>query len=290
MFPPGTLQKNTGTVQFDNPSRHCAATRDRRASAIERQLSGTMAVSADYIRNELEELYHAPGPESGVRATTARTATVTCGPRTSPVPCSKSPTGLGQFRLVAVQPEQAPEPRLPVPRSRTRCRTPTATCRHPVYIDTISTQIGDDLNLEEGEARTTQDRPHVLSLGGSVEVPRPVGCIVSGGLQYQSGTPFTMTDSTLDPRSQRPVPGALPAGTYSGAADQFRSDHGGEQGRLPRRARARLLFLLNFARRLPLPAARLATRCRRTSISSTSPTAPTSTTPTRRSAATPRRS
>ena len=56
----------------------------------------------------------------------------------------------------------------------------------------------NDLNLEEGEARTTQDRPHVLSLTGAVEIPKTGGLQLSGSLQYQSGTPFTLTDSTTD--------------------------------------------------------------------------------------------
>ncbi len=88
----------------------------------------------------------------------------------------------------------------------------------PGAIDTISTQVLDQLNLEQGEARTTQDRPHVLSVNGSLEVPKPHGLVVSGGLQYQSGTPFTLTDSTTDPDRNGTFQEPLPAGTYSGPA------------------------------------------------------------------------
>ena len=78
--------------------------------------------------------------------------------------------------------------------------------------------MGTDLNLEEGEARTTQDRPHVLSLTGAVEMPKTGGLQLSGSFQYQSGTPFTLTDSNTDPNRNGQFEEPLPAGSYSGAA------------------------------------------------------------------------
>jgi hypothetical protein len=86
----------------------------------------------------------------------------------------------------------------------------------PGNIETITTQVLDQLNLEQGEARTTQDRPHVLSINGSAEVPKTKGLVVSGGFAYQSGTPFTLTDSTTDPDRNGEFQEPLPAGTYSG--------------------------------------------------------------------------
>jgi hypothetical protein len=116
---------------------------------------------------------------------------------------------------------------------------------NPGNIETITTQIGDDLNLDEGEARTAQDRPHVLSLSGSVEVPRTRGLIVSSGLSYQSGTPFTIIDSTLDPDRNGQFQEALPAGTYTGSSsnpEAFTVDYeGGFRG-----ARGPSQFLLNM--------------------------------------------
>jgi hypothetical protein len=75
----------------------------------------------------------------------------------------------------------------------------------------------DQLNLEQGESRTSQDRPHVLSINGSAEIPHTGGLVVSAGYQYQSGTPFTLTDSTTDPDRNGEFQEPLPAGTYSGA-------------------------------------------------------------------------
>lgn len=57
----------------------------------------------------------------------------------------------------------------------------------------------------------------MLSTSGSLEVPRTRGLVVSAGLQYQSGTPFTLTDSSTDPDRNGSFQEPLPAGTYSGA-------------------------------------------------------------------------
>jgi hypothetical protein len=85
--------------------------------------------------------------------------------------------------------------------------------------DISDTQVGDALNLEQQEARTSQDRPHVLSLSGAAEVPKTGGLQLSGSLQFQSGSPITLTDSTTDDnRNGLFTDSTLAAGSYSGAA------------------------------------------------------------------------
>jgi hypothetical protein len=243
MFPPGTLQKNSGNVQFDNPDRRMPYTRQA-SVGYERQLSGVMAFSVDYIRNDLTDLYVRQDLNPGIRDTTARTATLR---RPDPTVAQKLEiTNLGwansnslQVSLTKRQ-SRGYQYRLAYTLSNTYGNVPS-----PGAIDTITTQVGDQLNLEQGEARTTQDRPHVLSAGGSVEVPKTGGLVVSAGLQYQSGTPFTLTDSTTDPDRNGHFQEPLPAGTYSGAAtnsDAFTIENeGGHRG-----ARGPDLFLLNL--------------------------------------------
>jgi len=70
---------------------------------------------------------------------------------------------------------------------------------------------------------TGQDRPHLLSFNGALEVPRTHGLNLSGVVQYNSGTPFTLTDSTTDPNRNGSFEEPLPAGTYSGAAANVNS-------------------------------------------------------------------
>ena len=54
---------------------------------------------------------------------------------------------------------------------------------------------------------------------GAAEIPKTGGLQLSGSFQYQSGAPFTLTDSTTDDnRNGLFTDNVLPAGTYSGAA------------------------------------------------------------------------
>jgi hypothetical protein len=129
---------------------------------------------------------------------------------------------------------------------------------NPGNIETITTQVLDQLNLAQGEARTFQDRPHVLSAGGSLEVPRTRGLIVSGGLSFQSGVPFTLTDSSTDANRNGQFEEPLAAGTYSGVTandDAFTVEtDGGVRG-----ARGPSQFLLNARAgyRFKLPGGRM---------------------------------
>src|SRR5262249_47506392 len=97
------------------------------------------------------------------------------------------------------------------------------TARAPGATDTIVTYTVDpvarisDNHLGDFEALGDQDRPHILSLSGAVEVPHTKGLNLSGVWQYNSGTPFTLTDQNFDlNRNGQLTDEVLPAGTYSG--------------------------------------------------------------------------
>ena len=216
MFPAGTLTKNTGTVQFDNPDRTVPYTRQA-SVGYERQLGSYMAASVDYIRNDLKELYLRQDLNPGLRDTTARTSTLRRVNAANFTSAVLEITNLGwansdslQFSLTKRQ-SMSHAYRVSYTLSRTY-----GNVAAPGTIDTVSTQVLNDLNLDEGEARTSQDRPHVLSASGSVDVPKTGGLQVGGALQYQSGTPFTLTDSTTDPNRNGFFEEPLPAGSYSG--------------------------------------------------------------------------
>lgn len=217
-FPAGTLQKNTGTVQFDNPARKVPYTRQG-SIGYERQLGASMAASVDYIRNDLRSLYLRRDLNPGIRATTARTAAVTRVDAANFTASVLEITNLGWANSNSVQLSlnkrysRGHQYRVAYTWSNTFGNTPS-----PGAIDTISTQVGNDLRLEAGEARTTQDRPHVLSLSGAANIPKTFGLQLSGSMSYQSGSPFTLTDSTTDDNRNGGFEEPLPAGTYSGPA------------------------------------------------------------------------
>ncbi|HKB11208.1 MAG TPA: hypothetical protein VKD69_11150, partial [Vicinamibacterales bacterium] len=75
-----------------------------------------------------------------------------------------------------------------------------------------------NLNLDDRVSTGDQDRPHILSISGAVEVPHTKGLNLSGVWQYNSGTPFTLTDSTTDPNVNGLFEEPLPAGSYHGAS------------------------------------------------------------------------
>jgi hypothetical protein len=179
-----------------------------------------MAGSIDYIRNDLKELYVRRELNPATRASTARTAAVT---RRDPnfTASVLEITNLGwansdslQFSLVKRY-SRGHQYRVAYTLSRTY-----GNIASPGAIETIDSQVGDALNLDQQEARTSQHRPHVLSISGATEVPRTRGLQVSGSLQFQSGNRITLTDSTTDDnRNGLFTDSVLPAGTYSGAAN-----------------------------------------------------------------------
>ena len=259
MFPTGTLQKNTGTVQFDNPNRKVPYTRQG-SVGYERQVGASMAVSADYIHNDLQQLYLRRDLNPGVRATTARTAAVTRVDAANFTAAVLEITNLGWANSDSLQLSlnkrlsRGHQYRLAYTLSRAYGNVPS-----PGVIDTVSTQVLNDLRLEEGEARTTQDRPHVLSVSGAANIPKTFGLQLSGALQYQSGSPFTLIDSTTDDNRNGQFEEPLPAGSYSGAAGNtdaitvendggFRGARGPDQ--LLASVRARYAFKLRNGRAL----------------------------------------
>ena len=78
-----------------------------------------------------------------------------------------------------------------------------------------------DLNFAARESLTSQDRPHLFSLSGALQIPHTNGLNVSGVVQANSGTPFTLTDSTIDANRNGNFEEPLPAGTYSGVSAAF---------------------------------------------------------------------
>ena len=218
-FPSGTRQKNTGTVQFDNPDRKVPYTRQG-SIGYERQVGASMAASVDYIHNDLRSLYLRRDLNPAVRATTARTAAVTRVDAANFTAAVLEITNLGWAKSDSLQfslnkrYSRGHQYRVAYTLSKT-----FGNLASPGAIDTIDTQVLNDLHLEDGEARTSQDRPHVVSISGAVQVPKTFGLQLSGSLQYQSGAPFTLTDSTTDDnRNGLFTDSVLAAGTYSGAA------------------------------------------------------------------------
>ena len=224
-YPAGSTTKNTGTVRFDNPDRHLPYAHQA-SVGVEKQFAGSIAVSADYVHANHRDLYMLQELNPGNRATTARTSAVT---RIRPVTEFNASVlelvNLGWFDYnglqTSVQKRFSNHYQLRVSYTYSRGRGIVGA---PGATDTIQTYTADaltkvtDLHLDDRISLGDQDRPHILSISGALEVPHTGGLNLSGVWQYNSGTPFTLTDSTTDPDRNGIFQEPLPAGTYSGAA------------------------------------------------------------------------
>jgi carboxypeptidase family protein/TonB-dependent receptor-like protein len=226
MFPPGTTTKNTGIVRFDNPDRHLPFAHQA-SIGIEKELAGRVAVSADYVHASHRDLYMLQDINPGVRASTVRTDRVT-----RIYPASQFNTSVlelvnvGSFDYNGLQTSLQKrfsnnyQFRISYTLSRGR-----GTVNAPGATDTITWATVDpltkvtDLHLDQRESLGDQDRPHILSINGSVVVPHTGGLNLSGVWQYNSGTPFTIGDSRTDAnRNGNLTDDVAPAGSYSGPA------------------------------------------------------------------------
>jgi hypothetical protein len=99
--------------------------------------------------------------------------------------------------------------------------------------DSALSQFLGDLNLDREVGPTAVDRPHILTISGSYDVPRTGGLKVSAVYSARSGTPFSLVDTRTDlDRNGSTANEYLAAGSYSGTGeDAYTVDYkGGRNG------------------------------------------------------------
>ena len=237
-FPPGTRVRNSGTVRFDNPDRKNAYARQY-SLGYERQLGSTMGLSVDFIRSEQRNQYILKELNPGVRNSDLATGTVT---RTNPLVGSvgewvasvNTLVNDGSITYNTVQVSGTKrygnnwQARLSYAYSRGRGNTPDGQAGFAA-----PSQFLDDLRLENEVGPTNVDRPHILTVSGSYDVPRTGGLKLSAVYGARSGTPFSLVNSNLDSDRNGLVTNEyLPAGTYRGVGPEgFEVDYkGGRNG------------------------------------------------------------
>jgi hypothetical protein len=215
MFPPGSTRQNTGDVFLDNPDRRSARSRQFTVG-FERELLSNLAARVDYIHATNDDQLIRFNLNPPTRTSTSRTAPVV-RPNPEFVQNVWQPVNLGEYSYDAVQfsvdkrYSQGYNLRVSYAYSRSNGNFQND------FNSIIATQVGDDLRLEDNEGPVDDDRPHILSISGSAEIPRVTGLSVSGVARYMSGLPFSLIDSTLDTnRNGRIDDEFLPPGTYSG--------------------------------------------------------------------------
>jgi hypothetical protein len=218
MFPPGTVQKNVGTVNFDNPDRELPYSRQA-TIGFEQQFGRDTSVSADYVRINMRELYMQKDLNPGLRTSTSRTATIVrVDPRFTSSVLEIINAGWADYNSLQISFNKRFSHNYSYRLSYTRSKS-YGNSGSPGNIDTVDTQVLDNLNLDQGEGLTSEDRPHILSMDGSFRVPHTKGLMLSGVYQFTSGTPFTLTDSSTDPDRNGSFQEPLPAGRYTGVGN-----------------------------------------------------------------------
>jgi hypothetical protein len=237
VFPPGTRIRNGGTVRFDNPDRQLAWSRQY-SIGYERQIGAAIGLSVDFIRSEQRNQYVLKELNPGVRNSGLATGTVT---RTNPLVGSVGEWAASVVTLVndgfidyntiqvsgTKRVSNGWSGRLSYAFSRGEGNTPTGQGV------AAESQFLGDLNLDKEIGPTNVDRPHILTVSGSYDVPRTGGLKLSAVYSARSGTPFSLRDTTFDAdRNGSTVNEYLPAGTYSGTGeDAYTVDYkGGRNG------------------------------------------------------------
>ena len=239
MFPPGSLVRNAGTVVFDNPDRRNAFARQY-SLGYERQVGANLGVSVDFIRSEQRDQYVTKELNPLLRASTiVAQATPT---RTNPLVGRAGDWAASvqtvvnaayiDYNSVQVSATKRQsngwQARVSYAYSRAKGTTPTGQAAGS------DSQFLDDLRLDQEYGPASTDRPHILTISTSYDVPKTGGLRVSAVLSARSGTPFSLRDSAVDhDRNGDTDNEYLPAGTYTMTAgdEEFTFDYfGGRNG------------------------------------------------------------
>ena len=221
LYPPGSRVRNGGTVRFDNPDRKNAYARQY-SIGYERQFRTNLGLSIDFIRSEQRNQYVLMELNPLLRNSTVVAGSQNT--RTNPLVGTVGEWAASVVTLVnegyidysslqvsgTKRMSNGWTGRLSYAFSRGRGNTATGQGA------ASNSQLLGDLNLDDEIGPTNVDRPHILTVTGSYDVPRTGGLKVSAVYTARSGTPFSLINSAVD-HDQNGLTGNeyLPAGTYT---------------------------------------------------------------------------
>jgi Carboxypeptidase regulatory-like domain len=234
-FPAGVPVQSTGPT-WDNPDRRNPHT-DEYSIGYERQLAGSLAVSADYVHQNSRDMLMALNLNPLFRATpnVNTSGTVRIG---SPAltegraelqqqfPTTLAPfsgavnqfvnTGRVDYDALMMQLKKRFSHNYSAQVSYTYgdARGNYSGSGAPVS----NFQVGQDMHLDLNEGPTDFDIRHNLTISGTALVPKTYGLNVSWVSRWLSGSPFSLTNGAIDPDQNGIQAEPLAAGTYSGAA------------------------------------------------------------------------
>jgi hypothetical protein len=231
-FPPGQLLRNTG-ASWDHPDRQVPYT-DQLTAGYERQLAGNMAISADYVHAMSRDLLMSKDLNPGLRTTTAATSALL---RNFPsadlqhaytVLQARYP-GFANFTTAVTQPQNVGEidyDALLIAFNKRFSQNYSARVSYTLAYSRGNTsgngvaasgfQVLDDMNLDLNEGPSAFDTRHNFVVSGQALIPRTGGLNVSWVVRALSGSPFSLTNNTIDQDRNGTFAEPLPEAEYTG--------------------------------------------------------------------------
>jgi outer membrane receptor protein involved in Fe transport len=214
LYPQGTMTKNSGTVSWDDPERRNPYNHQV-TFGVQHQFTTNFAVTMDYQRTMSRDFIVLQDLNPGVRATTSRTAQVIRPDPTITSLLTPIHAGYQNWNALLVSVDKRFSQRYSWRVAYTLAK---GTGNVTGNSATTVSQVGTNLNLDQNFGPNPNDRRHILALSGVFDVPYTGGMRLSTITRIQSGTPFSLTDDSLDLDRNGLVNEYLPAGTYTGVA------------------------------------------------------------------------
>jgi hypothetical protein len=237
-FPPGQLLRNTG-ASWDNPNREVPYT-DQLTAGYERQLAGNMSIGVDYVHAMNRDLLMSKDLNPGLRATTAATSPVvrqfpSADLQQAYTVLRQQYPGFTDFTTAVTQPQNVGRvdyDALLVAFNKRFSQNYSARVSYTLAYSRGNTsgngvaasgfQVLDDMNLDRNEGPTAFDTRHNFVVSGQALIPRTGGLNVSWVVRALSGSPFSLTNNTIDQDRNGTFAEPLPAGDYTGVgADPY---------------------------------------------------------------------
>jgi hypothetical protein len=238
LYPPGSVGRNTSTVNLDNPDRMVPATKQITAG-FERQLATLMALTVDYVKswnvNQLINFDMNPA----LRVDTSRTGRLVytdiynlagqlgISPYVNPV-ITRVNDGSSTFDGVNVSLEKRFsshwQSRVSYAIGNARGNSEANQTADNNY------QILGDPSYYRNFGPLDADRRHNLVISGRVELPHTGGLTMSGVYRYLSGRSMSLYNSGVDADRNGRLFDLIPAGHYCGVgANAFCADFDGRR-------------------------------------------------------------
>jgi hypothetical protein len=220
-YPEGQAVPNNGVVIFDSPGRQTPYAHQFTLGYV-RELTPSLALHADYVRAVNKDMFLARNLNPSLRVDTSRTGAITrsdafgvLGQEYFQQVWVMENTGEADYNALNLSLEKRYANNWS---GRISYSLSKADGTGNDQADKNLFQAGTNLNLDAWRGPSIVDRRHILSLGAQTEIPKTGGITLSSTARYMSGAPFTIFDSSIDADRNGELFDPVPAGTYSGTA------------------------------------------------------------------------